>query len=102
MVVHPYVCIAGAAGEVIGQLGGVQDILEALKTHASSSKLCSVGLNALWGLSVHGITPVLPPGLLAQKYPYSGMSKSGIPISLTLQIRGTPVPTFQNQRHRCA
>jgi hypothetical protein len=47
------------AGEVIGHLGGVQDILVALRTHPNDAKLCSTCLSALWGLTVHGMYPVL-------------------------------------------
>lgn len=39
---------------MIGHLGGVQDLLMALKTHPNNAKLCSTCLNALWGLTVHG------------------------------------------------
>ncbi|XP_052790409.1 serine/threonine kinase-like domain-containing protein STKLD1 isoform X2 [Mya arenaria] len=42
------------AGEVIGHLGGVQDVLTALRTHSNNVQICTVCLNALWGLTVHG------------------------------------------------
>ena len=39
---------------MIGHLGGVHDLLTALKNHNSIAQLCSTCLNALWGLSVYG------------------------------------------------
>ena len=54
MYIFLYTRVTDLAGEVIGHLGGVQDILMALRTHPNNAKLCSTCLSALWGLTVHG------------------------------------------------
>ena len=46
--------LSGPASAIIGHLGGVHDLLLALKNHPTNAQLCSTCLNALWGLSVYG------------------------------------------------
>ena len=45
---------SGPASAIIGHLGGVHDLLLALKNHPTNAQLCGTCLNALWGLSVYG------------------------------------------------
>ena len=42
------------AAEVIGRLGGVQDVLSALRAFSDNADIASNCCNALWGLSVNG------------------------------------------------
>ena len=57
------------ASALIGDLGGVQDVLTAMRTFPDNAELCSTGCNALWSLLVNGNSQnMLPPHLFPRLF----------------------------------
>ena len=42
------------AAELIGSLGGIQDLLVAIRTFENNADVCAACLGALWNLTVNG------------------------------------------------
>lgn len=51
---HVFLCFPEAAAEVIGRLGGVQDVLASMRAFPDNVEIASNCCAALWSLAVNG------------------------------------------------
>jgi len=49
-------CFAEHAADIIGQLGGVQDILSTMRQFTSHADICADCCGAIWSLAVNGLS----------------------------------------------